>query len=225
MSAKKDLTGQRFGRLTVIKDSGKRTKYKNVIWMCKCDCGNTFYARGGDLGIGTLSCGCYKKEKTGQLRRTHGKSQTRLHGIWLGMKARCTNPNVDYYSCYGGRGIKVCKEWEQDFEAFYSWALTHGYSDDLTIDRINNDMDYSPDNCKWSNQKEQANNRRNSRLVTFDGKTQSVQMWADEIGIDSKLIYYRLSRGWSIEDALSTVKLHHGQRLYGRGKNINKEDL
>ena len=139
-----------------------------------------------------------------------------MYGIWLSMKARCNNPHTDYYYCYGERGIKVCKEWADSFEKFYDWALTHGYADNLTIDRINSDLDYMPDNCRWVTPKEQANNRRNNHLLTFQGKTQSIQMWADELNFKHSMISDRIRHGWSVEEAL-TIPKQKGGKKHGRG--------
>ena len=144
-----DLTGQRFGRLTVL----ERTELK---WLCKCDCGNKKIVAGGHLVSGdTKSCGC--------LRIKHGMRNTRLYSIWHGMKERCYNTKHKFYKHYGGRGIKVCEEWKNDFQTFADWALSHGYADNLTIDRIDVNGNYEPSNCQWATNAEQQRNKRNSK--------------------------------------------------------------
>lgn len=169
MPKMKDLTGQRFGRLTVLRQGVTKRSPKgvpSVTWECLCDCGVLVTIRAGDLLAGrSQSCGCLHREIVTTHGDAHDNSQTRLYKIWADMKSRCNNPNVRGYHRYGGRGIQVCEEWQHSFGAFKGWALSHGYSANLTIDRIDNDGDYCPDNCRWATAKEQANNRSTNRKV------------------------------------------------------------
>jgi hypothetical protein len=157
-----DLTGQRFGRLVVIE---RAENIGNVPrWRCICDCGNESVVRGACLrNMNTQSCGCLNTEKRRERKTTHGYSSNRIHKVWRGINDRCYNPNRTGFSNYGGRGISVCSEWRNDFTTFYQWAIESGYSDELTIDRIDNNEGYSPQNCRWvSIHQQMANTRRNT---------------------------------------------------------------
>lgn len=132
------------------------------------------------------------------MRRTHGMSHQRLHNIWCTMRERCFNSNYHKYDLYGGRGISICDEWES-FESFMQWSLENGYSNDLTIDRIDGSGNYCPENCRWVNQKVQQNNRTNNRLLEWNGKVQNIQQWADELGVPYHTLYCRFHRGWNVE--------------------------
>lgn len=191
----KDLTGQRFGRLVVVSENG-RDKIQNVLWLCRCDCGNMVTIRGSMLRAGrSKSCGCFRKDLQSEINTTHGLRNTRLHRIWSEMKTRCYNKKNKSYEMYGGRGIIVCEEWLHNFQAFYDWAMANGYRDDLTIDRINNDKGYSPDNCRWITQKEQQNNRRNNRTITHNGETHTISEWAEIYEINPHTLRDRIESG------------------------------
>lgn len=191
-----DLTGQKFNKLTPIKYLGKSK------WLCKCDCGNVTEVQRGHLQNGhTKSCGCLT-HKPNKNNLKHGLCNTRLYNIYRGMKQRCYYDKHSHYKDYGGRGITICKEWLHDFQAFYDWSVTHGYDDNLTIDRVDNNKGYSPDNCRFVSNFEQQNNRRDNVYLTYDNKTLSIRDWAKELNVNVKTLYTRKFKNWNVKDVL-----------------------
>lgn len=207
---KLELAGKRFGRLVAIEDVG-RNEGSGVLWRCRCDCGGENIVEASQLVSGSVrSCGCLGRELAAERlkhfsRKTHGESYTRLHRIWGNMKTRCTNPKSDHYDRYGGRGITVCEEWRNSYEKFRDWAIPAGYADDLTLERINNDGPYCPENCRWATKKEQASNRSSNRVLTFNEESHTMKEWAEITGIRRLTIKYRIDNlNWPIEKALTT---------------------
>lgn len=188
-----DITGMKFGRLTALypEETNVRGRFK---WICRCDCGNYTKAKSSELKNGArISCGC--------ARETHGMSHSRLYVIWKGMKQRCDDETVQCYKNYGGRGISYCDEWEK-FEPFADWALSNGYSEDLTLDRIDNNGDYRPENCRWATSEEQSNNQRTNHYITCDGETHTLIQWSRITGISRNAIYDRLQKGMTTKEEL-----------------------
>lgn len=196
-----DLTGQRFGRLVVLGYSGH--KKGQVIWECICDCGNTHLVPTTSLRGGrTRSCGCLNHQQKEQYR-THGESKTKLYHVYHAMLQRCYDTKFKFYHHYGGRGIRVCPEW-QHYEPFRDWALSNGYEDGLSIEREDVNGNYTPDNCKWIPMSEQANNKRRTVHVEWDGETVTLRDLADQYGLERMILYCRIVKmGWSIEDAIN----------------------
>lgn len=195
--------GDRFGRLVVVSNAdainGKRR------FSCRCDCGNQAIIRmDGLIQGGSKSCGCLRSEVTIARHLTHGQRRTRLYRLWRNIKSRCLNPNFTDYPNWGGRGITICDEWMR-FEPFYKWATSHGYRDNLTIERRNNNMGYSPDNCCWATAIQQARNKRNNRVLTYRGESKTLSAWSELVGIKAQVIGMRIDRlGWSVEKSLTT---------------------
>ena len=191
-----DLTGKKFGKLEVIgvHDTGSRKTY----YVCQCDCGNVKVVRADALISGaTKSCGCIKQEQDKAnlaANHSHKMSGTRIYETWQDMKRRCYNKQNARYDRYGGRGITVCDEWLNNFQSFYDWAISNGYSDDLTIDRIDNDGNYEPSNCRWSTGKERWNNRSSNTNITMGNGTKSLMCWCEIFNVDYKKVYARYKR-------------------------------
>ena len=194
-----DLTGIKVNRLTVVSYAGN-DKWGNSLWNCVCDCGNTTIVRNSEIrSKRTFSCGCYQKEQKREqfkkLATKHNMSRTRLYTIYKGMKQRCYNPNAKHYNRYGGRGIKICDEWLNNRQAFFEWALANGYRDDLSIDRIDNDKGYSPDNCRFATNQEQVDNRSCSKTFTYEGiEYKSLAEASRQLGISKTTLKYRAKK-------------------------------
>lgn len=217
MTKLKDLTGKRFGRLTVL-GVGERSHDGRFRWKCVCDCGNESNVYASELTSGrTSSCGCYQRDRASATFRSHGMTGTRIYRIWSNMRQRCENPKGDSYSLYGAKGITVCDEWH-DFQRFYEWAMTTGYSDSLSIDRKDGAKGYSPDNCRWATPQEQTDNRKCCRYVTYNGKSQTIKAWAKETGIHYHTLLARFDRGWSTERALTITPTDY--RKHKGGKQV-----
>jgi len=201
-SQAKDISGQKFGRLTAIKRVGK-TNQRRSIWLCNCECGNTTKVSISDLISGsTKSCGCLREDVN--LKHGGAKLESRLYNIWKNMKKRCYNPHREDYKWYGDKGVEVCEEWRASFAKFREWAKSNGYSEDLTIDRINGDGDYRPENCRWVSTKKQALNRSDNINLTYNGETQTLKEWSNELEIGYQTLFARIKRlGWPIEKALT----------------------
>lgn len=199
MPAKIDRVGQKFNMLTVIRRMPKIDKVTR--WECRCDCGNIVCVTDTHLTRSkncVKSCGCLRPE-------FHYMSHTRLYRIYSGMKSRCNWPSHHAYNDYGGRGIKVCDEWNDSFICFYEWAIKNGYSDSLTLDRIDNDGDYSPDNCRWTDMHNQSVNRRNTVMFTLHNETKPLIEWCREYGVSYSTAYGRIFKyGWDSDKVFSS---------------------
>lgn len=194
--------GTRFGRVTVLHEVAQRRNHERYF-LCECDCGTVWEVALGTLTGGeTKSCGCLRRERFVSRLESHGQSRMPLYSVWRAMRQRCQNAANPVYEHYGGRGIRVCDEW-QGFAAFSDWAMTNGYRAGLTIERIDNDGNYEPSNCTWIPQSQQSNNTRRNRILTFRGKTMNLAEWADRLGINPATLGGRISRGWGIEATLT----------------------
>jgi hypothetical protein len=209
---KLQLIGMKFGHLLVESEAETKRHPKGTIiqWNCICDCGNIRIVSTGKLTQGRqVSCGCYNREQVykaiSKAKTTHGLSKHRLYAVWNSMKHRCYNPKNSAYERYGGRGIYVCDRWKESFRNFL-YDMEKFFQEGLTIERINNNGPYSPDNCKWIPLNDQTKNRRSTIYLELNGKKICLTDWADSLGISAKLIRERLNHGWSIEEALVSHK-------------------
>ncbi len=212
--------GDRYGKLTIIKEVDP-IKYSNGSIrrkvLCRCDCGNEVVVGLSNIRRGTTtSCGCMYKEVARNLRGKYPDLYgTRVYIIWYSMKCRCYKKSNDNYKHYGGRGIKMCDEWKNDFMTFYNWAINNGYSDNLTIDRIDNNGDYEPTNCRWVTMSEQANNRRTNVILTHNGESHTIMEWSKITGINFGTLQNRVYSGWDDEKILTTpVKYREFHKQY-----------
>jgi len=207
-----DLTGQRFGRLVVL-ERAENAKDGSICWKCKCDCGKIIVTRANSLRMNrTKSCGCLQKE---YFKTSHKESKTKFYKLWHGIIERCENSTNGSYKNYGAKGITICEEWH-NYENFKNWALNNGYKEGLSIDRIDNNKGYYPENCRWVTFIKQQNNKKDNHYITYNGKTQSISDWARELGTKYYTIHARIKRGWTEEEAISIP--------IGCSKNKKKEE-
>ena len=205
---KTDLLGQKFGKLTVIDEATSiRTKSGNVMamWKCRCDCGNECVVLANNLKRGhTNSCGCYREELRPTLKYVHGYTKTRIYDVWSKIKSRCYKENDCRYHIYGGRGITMCDEWKNNPISFIEWAFANGYDEnakygETTIDRIDNNKGYSPENCRIANERVQRNNRRTNHKVTYCGETHTIAEWSRILNVNVNTLTTGVHNGKSIE--------------------------
>lgn len=200
----KDITGQTFGKLTVVAFSDIRPKL-GAYWACLCECGRETVHRGADLRKGYIvSCGCHKAQRLRSAATTHGLSHLPIYGRWWGMIQRCSDPNHIGYDRYGAVGITVCERW-LSFENFYA-DMGEPPTAQHSIERRNGSLGYCTENCYWATRSQQARNTSQNHLVTFRGKTQCLAAWASDVGIKYSILHQRLTRyGWTVERALTTA--------------------
>ena len=201
-----DLTGQTFGYLTVIKRDESNQSGKNAKWECLCVCGSTTITEGAKLRKGIAkSCGCKRGVLKISTMNTHGKTNTRLYRIWHSMKSRC---DYDFKGSerYRGRGIKVCSDWNDSFYKFYDWAISNGYSDFLTIDRIDSNGNYEPSNCRWADKLTQDNNRRSNKTLEINGESRTIAEWSRISRVKYETIRSRISRGCAGSDLIRAAE-------------------
>lgn len=203
--------GQRYGRLTVTGEEIRMQDGRAKL-ICVCDCGTVCEVAPGNLRAGNVrSCGCLSKDRSHKQLYVHGDTGERLWHIWSGMRRRCEETCNKDYPRYGGRGISVCEEWH-DYSIFKEWALSHGYNDKLTLDRIDSNGNYEPANCRWATAKEQNNNRRSNHILEYNGERHTISQWSELSGVPSKTLLYRINAGWTVEQALYTP-VNHNNRL------------
>ena len=222
---KKDFSGDVYGYIKVLKKTNKKDKNGNIIYLCKCNnCGKEFensivnYRAKKKKNAKIITCGCYDRHFCNFYK--NGLSKTKLRYIYDHMKSRCYNKNNKSYKNYGGRGIKVCDEWldkEKGFENFYNWSINNNYSKNLTIDRIDNDGNYEPINCRWTTFEEQINNRRTTTFLEYNGIKKPLTQFAREYKIPIGTLRARIKRGWTLERALTEKKHNNYKGKHSKG--------
>ena len=210
IKVKEDLTGKTFGNLVVLcqcEDHVSVGGVRKAQWLCQCVCGKQIRVIGTNLRRGnSTSCGCVNHEHLKQLSTKHGDRHSRLYCIWTNIKTRVCHTGTAASKMYGDRGIKICEEWKNNYESFKEWAINNGYRDDLTIDRIDVNGDYCPENCRWADAKMQANNRRSSKYVEVDGVSKSLAQWADDLGYSRSIFHARAKLyGTTVEEQVKIL--------------------
>ncbi len=219
-----DLIGERYGRLTVIAKSGQeKEKHRRSLWLCECDCGKQKIVTTDHLKSGsTKSCGCLKREvATAQIleysaqnpgaRRTHGATGKKIYWAYQHMMERCYSPQSERFISYGARGICVCDEWKNNPKAFVDWSLSNGFEEDLTLDRINVNGDYCPENCRWVSWDVQANNKRSSVYVNVRGEKLTLAQVAQKYGLRKGTVWWRHHHGWEDEDLIKPLRGNYSE--------------
>jgi len=229
---KVDMKGKRYGRLLVVREAGRDSR-GNVSWLCECNHGGVGKPKrlvlpGIRLRQGqTQSCGCLIHETSrlnGKKFLRHGLSNSPLYLVWRNMKARCLNPKNKDYARYGGRGITVCDDWLVS-DDFFAWAESTGYQPNLTIERTDNDLGYSPENCYWATKRIQQRNRHDTVMVAICGETKSLIDWVEEYGVVSyRVARERYGRGWNPEEAVSFPVDQHNRRYKTVGGELTRNE-
>lgn len=217
---KNDLSGLKFNMLTVVNRVYINGK---PLWHCICDCGKEIFVRHTRLTHGQKSCGCHASKMLVERNTKHSKRHSKLYAVWRGLRSRCNNSNHPFYCDYGGRGITVCKEWDNTndgFQNFYDWSVKSGYKDDLSIDRIDNNGNYEPNNCRWATIKQQCNNRRSNIVLNYKGVAHTVSEWSEIIQVKSGTIYQRIYKGWNTGEILG-FEYKKGRRTENGKHSIN----
>lgn len=222
------VPGMRFGRLETIRvDQSKSRNSSAVYWVCQCDCGNTKSILASSLTRGTTrSCGCLHREGLQNRNHKHGLSRHPLYTHWCAMKQRCDYPGSEFYYCYGGRGIRVCCEWENDFLSFFQWSMSHGYHDGLTLDRIDPNGNYCPENCRWATDKDQANNTTKNHWIVYNNERMTIAQASERYYVPYHTLKARINTlHWSVEKAIETPVRNAKHRFVYHGKEYTGEEI
>lgn len=225
---RESLVGKKFGAWTVLRQVDSKITSggnKKACYECRCICGNIKTVTRQALMNGeSKSCGCLKTQYCSQTNYKHGMAYNRIYKIYTSMKSRCSNPNNAEYNRYGGRGIEVCSEWlgDEGFINFYNWATNNGYQDNLSIDRVNNDGNYEPNNCRWATFKEQMNNTSKNHNLTYNNETHTAKEWSKILNISIHNIYYRIKKGYPVEKVLSPDVYNKKQVAVYKNNNLIK---